>query len=439
MGIYRKTDDEGLKWSEQHLYGSSRLGIWNWDTIVPAAPPVVGESTSIYDSLLLGSRTYELSNHLDNVVGTLSDKKIGSDSSGVVNYYIAEVLSQNDYYPSGMIQSGRKFDVGSYKYGFNGKENDNEVKGEGNQQDYGMRIYDPRLGKFLSVDPLTNDYPWYTPYQFAGNKPIESIDLDGAEESYINQQSRLHYKIRLDLQFKDEIEDRKANPLKYLKPVPIPEQAVVRKAPSQIQRQVELYDQRKAREAQIRENIKPRNLAKGLGNAAKDFVETPFREFDEMTTSFNRGNFVEALEHGGKFTLSVAPYVGALKFSGFGRVGEGIGYRAINSEFAESTFKNGFFRSGAAGRLGNDGIYANTTVEGAIKEFSFHNPGMKPAIFEVKYPLSKPLLIDPPSGYFKQSLPFTQGVNILKAPSLRAPGTQNLLIRQGEKVGNRIQ
>jgi RHS repeat-associated protein len=55
---------------------------------------------------------------------------------------------------------------------FNGKENDNEVKGDGNQQYYGMRIYDLRLGKFLSVDPLTMQYPHYTPYSFAGNKPI---------------------------------------------------------------------------------------------------------------------------------------------------------------------------------------------------------------------------------------------------------------------------
>ncbi|MCF6405535.1 hypothetical protein L3C95_21705 [Chitinophaga filiformis] len=56
------------------------------------------------------------------------------------------------------------------------------MKGEGNQQDYGMRVYDPRLGKFLSVDPLTKGYPWYTPYQFAGNTPIQAIDLDGEEE-----------------------------------------------------------------------------------------------------------------------------------------------------------------------------------------------------------------------------------------------------------------
>lgn len=71
--------------------------------------------------------------------------------------------------------------VGGYRYGFNGKENDNEVKGEGNQQDYGMRIYDPRVGRFLSIDPITKDYPELTPYQFASNRPIEGIDLDGLE------------------------------------------------------------------------------------------------------------------------------------------------------------------------------------------------------------------------------------------------------------------
>jgi RHS repeat-associated protein len=75
-----------------------------------------------------------------------------------------------------------------YRYGFNGKENDNEVKGVGNQQDYGMRIYDPRLGKFLSVDPLTKEYPELSPYQFASNTPIQAIDLDGLEAWNITRQ-----------------------------------------------------------------------------------------------------------------------------------------------------------------------------------------------------------------------------------------------------------
>jgi RHS repeat-associated protein len=80
---------------------------------------------------------------------------------------------------------GRKYTNGSaYRYGFNGKENDKDA-GEG-IQDYGMRIYGERLGRFLSVNPLTKSYPWYTPYSFAGNKPINSIDIDGLEEGNVN-------------------------------------------------------------------------------------------------------------------------------------------------------------------------------------------------------------------------------------------------------------
>ena len=83
-----------------------------------------------------------------------------------------------DYGSFGMTLEGRNWSVGSeYRFDFNGKETDSED----GLQDYGMRIYNKSLGKFLSVDPLTFKYPWWTPYQFAGNMPIKYIDLDGAE------------------------------------------------------------------------------------------------------------------------------------------------------------------------------------------------------------------------------------------------------------------
>jgi len=44
-----------------------------------------------------------------------------------------------------------------------------------------MRIYDPRVGRFLSLDPLQKNYPELTPYQFASNRPIDGIDQDGLE------------------------------------------------------------------------------------------------------------------------------------------------------------------------------------------------------------------------------------------------------------------
>ncbi|HRG29551.1 MAG TPA: RHS repeat-associated core domain-containing protein [Chitinophagales bacterium] len=79
-----------------------------------------------------------------------------------------------------MLLVGRKFDV-NYRYGFNGKEHDTNPYGQGNIYDYGFRIYNPRLGKFLSVDPLAATYPWYSTYHFASNNPIFFIDIDGLE------------------------------------------------------------------------------------------------------------------------------------------------------------------------------------------------------------------------------------------------------------------
>lgn len=67
-------------------------------------------------------------------------------------------------------------------FGFNGKLRDNNF-GSISNYDYGFRIYNPGIARFLSTDPLKKSYPWYTPYQFAGNMPIKYIDLDGLESA----------------------------------------------------------------------------------------------------------------------------------------------------------------------------------------------------------------------------------------------------------------
>jgi RHS repeat-associated protein len=140
-----------------------------------------------------------LSTHLQNVLVTVSDKKtavddgtytpttagytkVNSTPDGIIDYYKPDIITANDYYPFGMMMPGRKYSTANkYRYGFNGKEKDNEVSGDGNQYDYGFRIYNPRLGRFLSVDPLSPKYPFYTPYQFASNNPIMNVDIDGLE------------------------------------------------------------------------------------------------------------------------------------------------------------------------------------------------------------------------------------------------------------------
>ncbi|NML21270.1 hypothetical protein HHL16_10325 [Pseudoflavitalea sp. G-6-1-2] len=175
--------DGTLKWEEQHLFGSSRLGMWKPGIIKGTAAWKVPAPEPTASQFFEGNKSYELSNHLGNVLAVILDKKKGvdADANGTNDYYAAELVSATDYYPFGMQMPGRKWRLGGYRYGFNGKENDDDVKGEGVQQDYGMRIYDVRVGKFLSVDPITKSYPELTPYQFASNTPIQATDLDGLE------------------------------------------------------------------------------------------------------------------------------------------------------------------------------------------------------------------------------------------------------------------
>lgn len=207
-----------VKLSESHMYGSSRLGTHNRTTenisdllnITSSSPDFSSAGSLVYNASTpatsslpfcnreLGYKSFELSNHLGNVMTVVSDKKIAVDAGtpfstnltysapfdNVTDYYIADITSATDYYPFGSPMPGRKYQssANKYRYGFNGKENDPETVGTGQgTQDYGARIYNPSLGKFLSVDPLTGGFPYWSPYHFAGNNPIVYIDLDGQE------------------------------------------------------------------------------------------------------------------------------------------------------------------------------------------------------------------------------------------------------------------
>lgn len=66
-----------------------------------------------------------------------------------------------------------------YLYGFNGQEKDDEVYGEGNAYDFGARIYDPRIGRWLARDPQYSKYPYLGPYVAFGNNPMYFIDPGG--------------------------------------------------------------------------------------------------------------------------------------------------------------------------------------------------------------------------------------------------------------------
>jgi len=179
MSIYEKGDT--LKQKEINLYGSSRLGVYNVDIDVQTCNTVSPEVVTF----TRGKKFFELTNHLGNVVVTVSDKKIGHDAgNGTIDYYTADVISAQDYYPFGSLMPGRKYSIANkhYRYGFNGKEKLDEIEGEGNAYDFGARIQDPRLGgRFFSVDPHAASYPHASPYSFVENNPISRIDPEGKD------------------------------------------------------------------------------------------------------------------------------------------------------------------------------------------------------------------------------------------------------------------
>ena len=72
-------------------------------------------------------------------------------------------------------------DSDAYRYGFQGQERDDEVKGEGNSYNYTFRMHDPRLGRFFSVDPFSIQYSYNSPYAFSENRMIDVVELEGLE------------------------------------------------------------------------------------------------------------------------------------------------------------------------------------------------------------------------------------------------------------------
>jgi RHS repeat-associated protein len=80
-----------------------------------------------------------------------------------------------------MLVPNRHGSSTAYRYGFQGQEKDDELKGEGNSLNYTFRMHDPRVGRFFAIDPLFRKYPYYSSYAFSGNRVIDANELEGQE------------------------------------------------------------------------------------------------------------------------------------------------------------------------------------------------------------------------------------------------------------------
>lgn len=88
-----------------------------------------------------------------------------------------------------MLVPNRHGSTPAYRYGFQGQEKDDELKGEGNSLNYTFRMHDPRVGRFFARDPLAPKFPHNSPYAFSENSVIAYIELEGLEKYSIHARS----------------------------------------------------------------------------------------------------------------------------------------------------------------------------------------------------------------------------------------------------------
>lgn len=183
MSVYKFEDtDNNVYLRERNLYGSSRLG----QEQVNMQMGVAGYQYAGVLAHEVGDKRYELSNHLGNVLQVVRDAKLPQlNGLGNLDYYLADIESFSDYYPYGMQLPGMHGQESSdgYRFGFQGQEIDNEIKGNGNSVNYEYRMHDPRIGRFFTIDPLATTYPWNSPYAFSENQVIHMVELEGKEAS----------------------------------------------------------------------------------------------------------------------------------------------------------------------------------------------------------------------------------------------------------------
>ena len=99
---------------------------------------------------------------------------------GILLILVLVISSSTTYCPFGYPLKTEK--PQGYRLGFQGQEHDDEWTGQsGSHLAFKYRILDARIGRFLSIDPLTAKYPFYSPYVFSGNRVVDAVEIEGAE------------------------------------------------------------------------------------------------------------------------------------------------------------------------------------------------------------------------------------------------------------------
>ncbi|MBK7224294.1 MAG: hypothetical protein IPH96_02265 [Saprospiraceae bacterium] len=139
-------DTRGVKLKSIPIYSGIRIGSIEMDTLI-------GTACQNRWGQFRGKKLFELKNQIGDINVLLSDRKIPDEAD-----YTPDIKKATEYYPFGMIMPGRDSANHNYRYGFQGMQQDDNFKGNGNSISTEFRQYDTRVARWLSVDPMEEKY-----------------------------------------------------------------------------------------------------------------------------------------------------------------------------------------------------------------------------------------------------------------------------------------